>query len=482
MSQSINNKFNEKTLVIDLDKTLLKIDLFKEALLRSLLLNPFYFFNSISRLLKSKASAKHYLAKKISLDISNLPYNSRVIELINSYKKDGYKIILATGATEKVANDISSYLGIFDKTIASSKNFNNVGPNKLKSLKKIIFDNFIYVGDSKEDLPIWLHCKYAIIAGNKKSLQKSLESNGVKIIRVIKNKSHFMKNIIKELRVHQWVKNLILFIPIFTSHTFLESGFLINTIKSFISFSLLASSIYLFNDIIDLNHDRKHPKNKKRPIASGEIDILLAYIVFISLLLIGFYIAYGLGFNFFSLVLAYILLNLFYSFWLKKIIILDVILLMSFYTLRLIGGHLPNGIPLSPWLLSFTIFLFFSLGLLKRYVDTITMQKNDEKILAGRGYTVNDKNILMALGSGSGLISALVLILYTGSQQVQTLYNSPMILVGLAPILLFWISRLWLIASRGFINSDPVLFAIKDFTTYLVVFCFFVILVLSKFS
>ena len=133
-------------------------------------------------------------------------------------------------------------------------------------------------------------------------------------------------------------------------------------------------------------------------------------------------------------------------------------------------------------MLSFTIFLFFSLGLLKRYVDTITIQKNDEKILVGRGYTVNDKNILMALGSGSGLISALVLILYTGSQQVQTLYNSPMILVGLAPILLFWISRLWLIASRGFINSDPVLFAIKDFTTYLVVFCFFVILVLSKFS
>ena len=175
-------------------------------------------------------------------------------------------------------------------------------------------------------------------------------------------------------------------------------------------------------------------------------------------------------------------MNLLYAFYFKSVAILDVVFLMTFYTLRLIAGHVPDLIPLSPWLLSFSIFLFFSLGLMKRYVDIILMEKNNINKLIGRGYSIHDSKILMSLGVGSGLLSSLVLILYTGSQQVQQNYSTPMLLVGLAPVMLYWISRLWLLASKGEIKADPVLFTLKDKNSYLVAICFIAIMLISKYA
>tara|TARA_Y100001970_G_C14163581_1_gene819967 strand:- start:786 stop:1667 length:882 start_codon:yes stop_codon:yes gene_type:complete len=291
---------------------------------------------------------------------------------------------------------------------------------------------------------------------------------------------HNLLILFRQLRLHQWSKNAILFVPALADHKILQLNILINSIISFFAFSMLASCIYILNDIIDFKYDREHPQKKYRPIANGELSKSTGYILMSICFIIGIFLSLNLGKYFLIISLSYILLNLSYSFYFKTIIILDVVLLMSFYTLRLIAGHIPNNIPLSPWLLSFSIFIFISLGFLKRYIDINTASNNNIQ-MNRYDYNINDKNILMTLGIASGLISTLVLILYTGSAEVQKLYNNPMILVTLAPLIIYWISRMWLLADRNEIKSDPVLFAIKDKILYLIIVLFIFILGISKY-
>jgi len=469
------------TLVVDLDDSLLKIDLFKERLLHSILKHPKTFFKTIFLVLKSKSIAKIFISNKCKLDIKSLPFNNKVIDAIIDYKSKGYYTILASGAPYEFVNPIADHLQLFDKVIATDKKINNIGSYKLESIKEHVTGDFIYIGDSFKDLPIWIYCKKAILIGNNIFIKKKLRNNNVRIIEIMKSEKNIFSVIIKQLRVYQWIKNLLLFVPALASHQLFSKGVFINSLVGFCAFSLLASSIYVFNDIIDLDNDRKHPDKKNRPIANGDLTLFNAYAIMVICLILGGLLANSLGTVFFSLSIGYIILNLLYSFYLKKLIVLDVILLMVFYALRLIAGHIPNSIPFSPWLLSFSIFLFFSLGLMKRYIDIITMETNKKSKLDGRGYTVNDRNILMSIGVGSGLLSTLVLILYTGSEQVQEYYATPMILVSLAPLLLYWISRMWFLAERGIIKSDPILFTLKDVPSYIVAFFILLIMLISNY-
>lgn len=242
---------------------------------------------------------------------------------------------------------------------------------------------------------------------------------------------------------------------------------------------MLASSVYIYNDLLDINYDSNHPKKKYRPIANKDISLFNALVLLSICLILGLLIAYKLNFHFFTISCIYIVLNILYTHKLKKIIIVDIILLMIFYTLRLIAGHLPNQIDFSPWLLSFSIFLFFSLGLLKRYIDLHLIMRTDFSSKKYIGYYIDDRNILISLGLGSGLISALVVILYTSSNQVQQFYSNPIVLIGLAPLILYWISKIWLLAARGEINDDPILFVSKDISSYLTLFFVLVVLFIA---
>ena len=285
--------------------------------------------------------------------------------------------------------------------------------------------------------------------------------------------------IIKQLRVYQWSKNLLLFVPALASHNILSSNVFINSLISFCSFSLLASSVYIFNDLMDINYDCKHPMKKNRPISNKDMSRFNAVGLLSICLVTGLGIAYKLNFLFFLISGVYIILNILYSCIFKKIIIVDFILLMIFYTLRLIAGHMPNQIPFSPWLLSFFIFLFFSLGLLKRYIDIRLIMKEDNSNTNILIYNIDDSNILIPLGLGSGLISALVIILYTSSEQVQQYYSNPIVLICLAPLILYWISKIWLLAARGEIKEDPILFVAKDITSYLLLFFVLVLIIIA---
>ncbi|MAH99258.1 MAG: hypothetical protein CMA12_07985 [Euryarchaeota archaeon] len=473
----MNTNGQKKYLVVDLDNSLLKIDLFKEVFGKSLLTQPLAFIKTLLLLFKSKALAKTYISNNVNIDSVILPFENRIIEIISNYKKKNYDVTLATGASHNYANAISNHIKLFDRVIATNKEINNIGENKLQAIKNEIGDNFIYIGDSSEDIPIWSHCKKAIIVGHKPRIKKELNRNDIEIIDVIKNKKSKVKIILNQLRIHQWSKNILLFVPAFASHQLFNASVFTNIIIGFISFSLFASSIYIVNDIVDIDNDRAHPKNKKRPISAGNLPIFQAYFLLFTCLIFGVCFASILGSVFFIIMISYVFLNFLYSFFCKRIIILDVIFLMIFYILRLIAGHAPDKIPLSPWLLAFCMFLFFSLGFLKRYVDTIIIRKNNSLLLKGRGYSIHDGKILVSLGVGSGLLSSLVLILYTTSNQVQGHYSSPLILICLAPLMLYWISRIWLMAERGKIKGDPVLFTIKDLNSYVVAFCGLIVII-----
>ena len=467
-------------MVVDLDQSLLKIDLFKEILARSLINNPRVFFKTILLAIYNKAKAKTFIAKNTKIKWETLPYNNRVINIITNYRAKGYHILLATGAPKVYAQPIAEHLGLFDDIIATDENKNNVGVEKLEAIKNIIGDDFIYLADAKKDLPIWLHCKKAILVGKKNGvLKKKLINNDVKMMDEIYMQKSFITIIAKQLRIHQWVKNILVFVPALAGHLLFENGIFIATLTAFCSFCLIASSFYIINDIHDINSDRIHPKNKARPIASGKISVSLALFISLIILIIGAILALRLGLLFSITILTYCILNIIYTYYVKQIIILDLIILMMFYIIRLLAGYVVIQSPLSIWLLSFSVFLFFSLGLLKRYVEIILLRENNVESVIGRGYSIDDNNILMSIGVCSGLVASLVLLLYIGSDNIAVLYNRPIILIFLVPIYMYWVSWTWFMAIRKKIKLDPVTFTIKNKSTYFLLLCCLIIIVLA---
>ena len=472
-------KNHKKHLVVDLDRSLLKIDLFEEILAGSLINNPLVFIKTIMLAINYKARAKSFIAKNIEIEYDILPYNKMVIDIIANYKAQGYQILLATGAPTVYAIPIAKYLGIFDNVIATDGNRNNVGSKKLEAIRKTIGDDFIYLADSKKDLPIWLHCKKAILVGKNNVLKNKLKKNGVTIINEIDTSKSCLAIIAKQLRMYQWAKNLLVFVPAVAGHSLFDDGIFINMLFAFCAFCLIASGIYIINDIHDLNSDRKHPINKARPISSGQLPVYLALFISMIMFIIGAVLTLRLGLLFSIVILSYVLLNIIYSYCIKQVIILDLILLMTFYTIRLLAGYVSLAAIPSPWLLSFSILLFFSLGLLKRYIETILMRENNIVTISGRGYFINDSNILMTMGVSSSLVAGLVLLLYTGSENVNLLYNRPIILIALVPLYLYWVTWMWFMAERGKMESDPVIFAVKNKSTYIVLACLIIVGILA---
>jgi len=472
-------KNHKNNLVVDLDLSVLKIDLFKEVLAVSLINNPRVFFKTILLAIYDKAKAKVFIAKNTKIVCDTLPYNNLVIDIISNYRAKGFQILLATGAPKEYALQIAKYLGLFDNVIATDENKNNVGDEKLEAIRKTIGDEFIYLADAKKDLPIWIHCQKAILVGRNKALTNKLKKYGVEIINEINTSKSYLGLIAKQLRIHQWVKNILLFVPAIAGHLLFEEGIFIEVFLAFCTFSLVASGIYIINDIHDIDSDRKHPINKDRPITSGQLPVNLALFISMIMFIIGAVLTLRLGLLFSIVISSYILLNIIYTRYIKQVIILDLILLMIFYTIRLLAGYVSLAVLPSPWLLSFSIFLFFSLGLLKRYIEIILLQQKDVVTISGRGYSAKDSNILMTMGVSSSLVAGLVLLLYTGSENVTVLYNRPITLIAIVPIYMYWITWMWFMAERGKMESDPVIFAIKNKSTYFVLVCLIIVGILA---
>ncbi len=455
----------EIPLCVDLDGTLLRTDTLWESCLALMrrgfawLLLPFW-------LLGGKAHLKRRVAELSSLDPTTLPYNEELVRELRRQFEAGRTIVLCTGADEKVAGGIAAHLGIFAEVMASDGSVNLTAARKRRALEaRFGSGGFDYIGNSWADVPVWRAARNAQVANPPRGLVASLERGGVKVdqVYVQERRGSRLRVWLRAIRVHQWAKNLLVFVPLALSHR----PEVIGAALAFLAFSFAASGTYLINDLLDLQADRRHAHKRKRPFASGDLSIRWALFAFPVLWAMAAGIALLLPPEFGVVLALYVAGTLAYSLTLKRRAVVDVIVLAGLYTIRIAAGGAATGIVISPWTMALSVFMFLSLAMVKRVSELRESRESETAAVPGRDYTKADIQQLSSLGGSAGYMTVLVTALYIHSEDVQKLYSHPQWLWLMLPILLYWVGRIWLYASRGWINQDPVLFALKDRTTYL---------------
>ena len=456
-----------RPLCVDLDGTLLATDVLWESLLILLKTRPLTILLFPLWLLRGKGYFKRQLAQRVAIDPAILPYRRKVLSFLKQERASGKDIILTTASDQSVAERIAGYLGIFSGLLASDGAVNLSGTEKLKAIQRYVGDNgFDYIGNASIDIPLWKACHRAILVQPRQRLVKVIQRINPAHVIFAGETMDFL-SYLKAIRLHQWVKNFLIFVPLILAHKITEVEPVIVTGWAFLAFSLCSSGSYILNDLIDLESDRKHPIKQFRPFAAGMLPISTG-LLFVPLLIGGgFVIAVFLLPVLFAAALGlYTVITTAYSFYLKRIVVLDVIVLAGLYTLRILSGAAAIDISISPWLLSFSMFFFLSLAFVKRYCELSMMQSGKEILAKGRGYLVKDNELLRNIGVTSGFVSVLVIALYINSKEVTVLYQHPEAIWLICPLLMYWITRVWLLAHRGEMLEDPVLFALKDPTSY----------------
>lgn len=472
---------NLRPLFVDLDETLVLTDTLWESCLLYIKRYPIQSWRLIIWLFYGKAYFKEQIARKVIPDAEALPYNTEVVKYIRKQKEDGKDIYLLTAANQRIADSVSKFIKIFTVSIGSSSKLNLKSKEKLRVIKEIAgTGQFDYIGDSKADIPIFIEANTAIICNNSKRIINKLNIIQDKITILPNTRTNLFRQWIKALRVHQWSKNMLLFLAILMSHRILEPNLFKQVLVAFFSFSLSASAVYILNDLFDLGADRKHPSKKNRPFASGRLPVVSGICAIPILLIISFLLAVSLlPHTFIIILILYLITTTAYSLYLKEKIILDVIILGALYTLRVLAGGLAVDIGVSSWLLGFSWFFFLSLAFMKRYADLLLIKNNNQEEIFGRGYSTADLGIVQKSGITSGFISLLVLVLYINSDQVIELYKEPSMFWLTIPVLLYWLMRMWLVAHRGKMTDDPIIFAIKDKISYITFLIIIIILIVA---
>lgn len=452
-------------LVVDLDGTLIRTDMLHESALAAFRKNPLDFFRYCYWLVKGKAALKHEIAQRCEVDPTTLPYNKDLLVWLHEQKAEGRQLILCTASDKKFASEISDHLGLFDDVIASNGIDNITGKHKAAALEsRFGRKGFDYIGNSSSDLFVWNAARRAILVTKSKALIRKA-TRITRVEKVFNEFSSHSSDWRDAFRIHQWLKNLLLFVPMLAAHQVTNPGTWVTLLWAFLSFSLCASAVYIANDLMDLGNDRQHPRKHNRPFAAGRLPVMKGLIAVPLLLAVSFLLGSIVGNNFLITLAIYFGLTCFYSFGLKRIILIDCLLLAILYILRIVAGSAATGHTLSFWILAFSVFLFLSLAFIKRYAELEIQLHAGKKITAGRGYLTSDAPLIQSLGISAGYASVLVLALYINSDAVVQLYSVPEIVWGTVPILVFWISWMWLHAHRGLMNDDPLVFAVKNKTS-----------------
>lgn len=429
-------------------------------------------FHSAGALLHGRASLKRYLADQADIDIATLPYDPEVVAYVKNWRAKGGKAALVTASDDGIARQIAAHLGIFDEVFGSDGVSNLKGEHKAEFLEnRFGHGEFAYMGDSRADLAVWARANLAVAVNPSAGLEKQAEM-AAPHVETLNTHSASFKCYLRALRPHQWMKNLLVFLPMLAAHQFTPQVLLLSVL-AFISFSLVASSVYVLNDLLDLSADRAHPRKRLRPFASGAIPISSGSWMAAGLLLGGAVIASFVGMEFFLVMVAYYALTTGYSLYLKRQLVIDICVLAGLYTTRIVAGGAATGLELSVWLLAFSMFLFLSLAAVKRQAELVDFAARGKLSASGRGYHVDDLPIISMIAVSAGYVAVLVMALYVSSPAVVELYPYPQALWGVCAVLLFWISRTVMIAHRGNMNDDPVIYAAKDRVSQL---CFLVIL------
>jgi 4-hydroxybenzoate polyprenyltransferase len=455
-------------LVVDLDGTLLATDSLWELILSFLRKRPFHIFQLIGWVLAGKAQFKSRLVSATTLDPATLPYRVECLDWLRDQKRLGRRVILATGADRQLALAIAAHLGIFDSVLASDGARNATGLTKADMIDGLLDSTYEYAGNAMVDVEIWRRCGTAIVVAPESGVMAALRKHNIAVVRQFDAPRANLRVWIKALRVHQWMKNLLIFTPVLTSHRMFEWPVVWHAVIGFLAFSMVASSTYLLNDLLDLPADRTHPTKRNRPLAAGLIPIPAGIAAAATMLLLAAGLSSLLPVPAALMLLGYWCATLTYSAFVKKLLIADVVALALFYTARVLYGGLATGIEISVWTAAFSAFTFFALAATKRINDLAKTALSGDDSLAHRGYKSADRQSLVPQAAATANIAILVLILYLNSPQVSALYKRPEILWGMCPPLLYWFNRIIALANRGSLPDDPILFAMRDRATYVV--------------
>lgn len=463
-------------LVVDLDGTLVRSDLLAESAFAMLAANPLRLACHLMLIGRGKAALKAAIAADTPIDVAHLPYDDRVVALIDEARREGRKVFIASASNERYVAAIAAHVGA-DGWFASNDSENLSSRAKAKRLVEVFGEkSFDYIGDGRADLPVWAVARAGIAVEPSASVRRELASAGSNV-RVLEPAGNVLRAWIREFRLHQWAKNALVFVPVLTSHRF-DVATILAAIGAFLAFSLTASAVYIVNDLADLDADRKHPTKKNRPLAAGTIPILTTVPVAIGLLIVACGIALAINPRFAAVLFGYFVLTTAYTFHFKRKMLLDVVVLATLYTLRVVGGMAAISVDVSEWLLAFSMFVFASLALVKRYIELATRLDADLPDPSNRNYRKSDLGVIMALAAATGFNAVTVFALYISSDTVRQLYRHPQVLWFVCPTLLYWLGRTLMLADRRLMDDDPILFALKDRTS-LVAFALIAIVMIA---
>ncbi|MHA7600651.1 UbiA family prenyltransferase [Alicycliphilus sp. T452] len=450
-------------LVVDLDGTLVRTDTLHEQALMLAKTRPLQTLLLPAWLMHGKAHLKQQLAQRIALDAGTLPYNEMLLDWLQSEKHAGRRLVLCTAADTQTAQAIAQHLDTFDEVIASDGQTNLAAARKADRLvQQFGHQGFDYAGNSHDDLPVWQVARQAIVVNAPASVLKTAQAHG-NVSKVVAATALKARDIAKMLRIHQWLKNLLLFVPLLAAHQFTQGAAWGTLLLAFFSFSLCASTVYISNDLLDLGSDRLHPRKRHRPFASGAVPVAWGVAISPLLALASVALAMAVGPRFLAWLAVYFALTCWYSVTLKRLVLLDCMALACLYTLRIVSGAAASELPLSPWLLAVSGFVFLSLSFLKRHTELLPLVQRGETAAAhGRGYVAQDAALVQMFGIAAGYASAVVLALYLHGDTVQALYKQPHAILVTVGVLVYWISWMWLQSHRGEMHDDPVVFAVKD--------------------
>ncbi len=454
-----------RALVVDLDETLSRTDTLHEALLRLSAQNPAALFGAVSAVRRGKVPLKSYVADRMTLGADRLPLNPDVDAMIAEAKAAGRTVVLASASDHRQVSAVADQLPQIDEAFGTGSDAtdgsNLNGANKAAFLTARYGEKgFDYIGDSATDIPVWRAAHTAFAVDPSAQLIAKARAAGVTLTPVATETPPLWKSYLKALRPHQWVKNVLVFLPMLAAHDFTMAFY---AVMAFVLFSMTASSVYIFNDLVDLPSDRVHPRKRMRPFAAGRIPIRDGALLGLGLIGGSLILSLLIMPPMFLAVLAfYFAVTAAYSFVLKRKMIVDVITLAGLYTLRIVAGGAATEIMPSPWLLAFSIFLFYSLASIKRQAELVDQAKRSDESPPGRGYGINDVSVIQMIAISAGQAAVLVFALYLYSPAVVDLYATPEILWLICPILLYWLSRVAILTHRGQMDDDPIVFAVKD--------------------
>lgn len=415
-------------------------------------------------LLKGKAGFKKEVSDRTQVNAASLPFNEPLVAWLREQKAAGRRLVLCTASDATIAASIADHLGLFDDVMASDGAVNLSGDRKASALvSRFGLQGFDYAGNAEVDTAIWKVARQAIVVNASSTVTAKAQALG-NVTRVVPRPATQPRPLLwlRAMRVHQWLKNMLLFVPLLAAHELQNVNAIATLVLAFFAWGLCASSVYIANDLLDLESDREHPRKRRRPFAAGLLSSLHGAVAVPLLAGASLYLATLVGPRFLVWMLVYLALTWAYSLTLKRVALLDCVTLAFLYTLRIVAGSMAADLPTSFWLLACSAFLFLSLAFVKRYAELLVQRDAGKTRAHGRGYVTSDAPMVQSLGVAAAYTAVVVLALYLNSATVLLMYDTPELVWATVPIMCYWVSRMWLCAARGQMHDDPLVFAFKD--------------------